>query len=97
MDKTALRSMEEARWCKDALSVQNASNISGVAHSLADLCVAMHAAGLSTTAICDHPATQLFVAKLADLSGVNYFWPASAALKAQEIADRTLTTATPSL
>lgn len=87
--------MEEARWCKDALSVQNASNPSGVAHSFADLCVAMHKAGLSTSAICDHPATQLFVAKLADLTGLNYHWPARAALKAQEIANPTATTVSP--
>jgi hypothetical protein len=43
-----------------------------VAHSFADLCVAMHQAGLGTGAICDHPASQLYAAKVADLTGVRY-------------------------
>lgn len=85
MDMTALPPMTEAHWCRDALRVQNACNPSGVAHSFAELCVAMHKAGLSTSAICDHPATQLFVAKLADLSGLNYHYPAQAEEKANTI------------
>jgi len=75
----------QARWCRDALSVQNASNISGVAHSYADLCVAMHQAGLGTGAICDHPASQLYAAKVADLTGINYHFPAAAEAKANAL------------
>lgn len=93
---TSLDPMTEARWCTDALSVQNACNPSGVAHSFAALCEQMHGAGLSTTAICDHPATQLYAAKLADLCGLNIHWPRQAEEKAQRIvshAERLATTA----
>lgn len=80
---TSLDPMTEARWCTDALSVQNACNPSGVAHSFAALCEQMHGAGLSTSAICEHPAAQLYAAKLADLMGLNYHWPRQAEEKAQ--------------
>jgi hypothetical protein len=83
----------QARWCQDALAVQDASNLSGVAHSFADLCVAMHQAGLSTSAICDHPASVLFVAKAADMAGLNYHWPAKAEDEANAIIRRAETSA----
>jgi hypothetical protein len=76
---------DQARWCRDALAVQNASNLSGVAHSYADLCVAMHQAGLGTSAICDHPASQLYAAKVADMTGLNYHYPAAAEAKANAL------------
>ena len=76
---------DQARWCRDALAVQNAANLSGVAHSFADLCVAMHQAGLGTSAICDHPASQLYAAKVADLTGINYHYPAAAEAKANDL------------
>ena len=76
---------DQARWCRDALAVQNAANLSGVAHSFADLCVAMHRAGMSTSAICDHPASQLYSAKVADLTGINYHYPAAAEGKANAL------------
>ena len=76
---------DQARWCRDALAVQNAANLSGVAHSYADLCVAMHQAGLGTSAICDHPASQLYAAKVADLTGINYHYPAAAEAKANAL------------
>jgi hypothetical protein len=76
---------QQASWCRDALSVQNACNLSGVAHSFADLCVAMHSAGLGTGAICDHPASQLYAAKVADLTGLNYHYPAAAEAKANAL------------
>ena len=83
----------QARWCQDALAVQDASNPSGVSHSLHELCCDMHQAGLSTSAICDHPAVQLFVAKLADISGLNYHWPAKAEDEANAIIRRAETSA----
>ena len=97
MDMTALDPMTEARWCTDALSVQNACNPSGVAHSFAALCEQMHGAGLSTSAICDHPAAQLYAAKLADLMGLNYYFPRAAEEQAQAIVRRAETLATPAL
>jgi hypothetical protein len=72
MNPTALDLTTEAAWCKDALSVQNASNPSGIAYGFAHLCEQMHQAGLSTSAIADHPAAALYAAKLADLMGVRY-------------------------
>lgn len=78
----------QARWCQDALAVQDASNPSGVSRSLHELCCDMHKAGIGTSAICDHPAIQLFVAKLADLSGLNYHWPAKAEAEATQIIRR---------
>lgn len=75
----------EAAWCRDALAVQNACNPSGVAHSYTDLCSAMHQAGLSTVAICDHPASQLYAAKLADLCGLSYHYPSAAEAKANAL------------
>lgn len=76
---------DQARWCRDALAVQNAANLSGVAHGFADLCVAMHQAGMGTSAICDHPASQLYAAKVADLVGLNYHYPAAAEAKANAL------------
>lgn len=80
--------MTEARWCRDALAVQNASNPSGIAHSFAALCEQMHAQGLSTTAICDHPAARLYAAKLADLCGVDIHWPTTAEERAHDLIRR---------
>jgi hypothetical protein len=88
MDATALDLTTEAAWCTDALSVQNASNPSGVAHSFAALCEQMHQAGLSTSAIADHPAAVLFAAKLADLMGLDYHWPRHAEEKAMAVIRR---------
>lgn len=97
MDLTALDPMLQARWCKDALSVQNACSPSGVAHSFAALCEQMHGVGLSTTAICDHPAAQLYAAKLADLMGLDYHYPRQAETKAQLLIEMSELTANPTL
>lgn len=78
----------EARWCADALAVQNACNPSGIAHSFAALCEQMHAQGLSTTAIADHPAAQLYAAKLADLCGIDIHWPIAAEQRANTLIRR---------
>lgn len=80
--------MTEARWCRDALAVQNASNPSGIAHSFAALCEQMHAQGLSTTAICDHPAARLYAGKLADLCGIDLHYPLDAEEKAKALIRR---------
>jgi hypothetical protein len=88
MDTAALDLTSEAAWCRDALSVQNASNPSGIAHGFARLCEQMHQAGLSTSAIADHPAAMLFAAKLADICGLDYHWPRQAEEKAQAVIRR---------
>ncbi|MCE2836885.1 MAG: hypothetical protein LW834_07970 [Cyanobium sp. 49614_E6] len=75
----------EAAWCRDALAVQDACNPSGVAYSFARLCEQMHAAGLSTSAIADHPACQLYAAKLADLCGLNHHYPRAAEAQANAL------------
>jgi hypothetical protein len=59
----------------------------------------MHQAGLSTSAIADHPAAALYAAKLADLMGIDYHWPkaaeerAMAIIRRQELEAPTTTTA----
>lgn len=78
---------QQANWAGDALRVQDASNLSGVALSLVDLCMAMNRNGLGTQAVADHPATRLFVAKLADLAGLDYHWPATAEQQALLLRD----------
>jgi len=88
MNSTAPDLSVEAAWCRDALSVQNASNPSGVAHGFARLCEQMHQAGMSTSAIADHPAAVLFAAKLADLTGLDYHYPRAAEEKAAGVIRR---------
>ena len=94
MDATALDLATEAAWYRDALSVQNASNPSGVAYAFAALCEQMHQAGLSTSAVADHPAAVLFAAKTADLMGLSYHYPRAAEEKAMAVIRRHEATAT---
>jgi hypothetical protein len=60
---------------QDALDVQNACNPSGVAHSLHEICCEVSREGGGTDAVRRDPAVRLFVAKLADLCGLDYTWP----------------------
>jgi hypothetical protein len=76
---------QEADWCRDALACQNACNLGGLAHSWSRLTEAMSQAGLSTSAICDHPACILYSAKAADLCGLNYHYPSAAETKANAL------------
>lgn len=57
---------------RDALAVQDAVNLSGIAHSLSnDVLPSLRAAGINDTeAINNHPATRMFVAQMAYLSGL---------------------------
>jgi hypothetical protein len=70
---------------RDALAVQDACNPSGVCRSLFEI--------FSTTDWPDtdskrrDPAVILFVAKLADLVGLEYTWPRDAQLECEKQAD----------
>jgi len=55
--------------CQDAILVQDACNLSGVAHSLAEMCSFLWKQGLETEAIKKHPAVILVVDKMNDLVG----------------------------
>lgn len=79
---------QQAAWCRDALACQNACNLSGLAYSWTRQCEAMHAAGMSTDAICDHPASRLYAAKMADSCGLDYHWPLLAEVAANELIRR---------
>ena len=57
---------------KDALEIQNASNISGVARHLVETIDAVRATGYSANA---DPAVALVIAKLADMVGLEFTWP----------------------
>jgi hypothetical protein len=52
---------------KDAIEVQNACNLSGVAHSLADVCSHIMRTGGDSETIKTNPAVILFVDKLNSL------------------------------
>lgn len=77
---------QERAWAQDALRVQNASNLSGVAHSFAEMLSAMVAAGLDTEARANHPATRLYVCKIADLAGLNYWFDGAAERAVKNLA-----------
>jgi hypothetical protein len=79
---------DQASWCADALAVQNACNLSGVTNSWHMLCCRMHMAGMSTNAVADHPACQLYAAKVADLVGLNYHYPIAAETEARRLVDQ---------
>lgn len=68
---------------QDALSVQNACNPSGVAYSLWKCCCAVSRYHAGTDAVRTDPAVKLFVAKLADLVGLDYQWPRDAERKCE--------------
>jgi hypothetical protein len=68
--------MVKANRYAEALAVQDACNLSGVAHSLIEMCSVIRAEGGDSDAIRHDPAVRLFVAKLADLAGLDYTWPA---------------------
>ena len=89
MNLTTLLSLpldeQQRAWAQDALLVQNASNISGVAHSFAEMQSAMAAAGLDTEARASHPATRLYACKIADLAGLNYWFDGAAERAAREL------------
>ena len=57
-------------WAKAALQVQDACNLSGVVHSLAQLVTNLHSQGHGTTWVNQHPLVQLFVDKLGHLANV---------------------------
>lgn len=58
----------------DAILVQDACNLSGVVHSLAIHCQKLREEGNDTDEINKHPATVMYVAKLAHLCGIDVDW-----------------------
>lgn len=65
------------RW-QMALDIQDASNPSGVAHTIADTFTNMVNCGLDTVTLQTDPAMKIMVAKLADLMGLDYRYPMEA-------------------
>jgi hypothetical protein len=65
--------IDRKHW-NDAINVQSACNLSGVAHSLSRAVAAIwdeaHAQGKGTQWVNQHPIVVLYVAQLAALSGV---------------------------
>jgi len=66
-----LKTAFEARLYKEALDIQDASNISGVASTLFEVCCALNGLLGDTELVKQHPAVQLIVLKLADMCEVN--------------------------
>ncbi len=64
-----------ARHCKDALQIQDACNLSGVVHSMAEVmesvCDVAHRLGNGTAWKNRHPVIVLFAAKVAHLAGLS--------------------------
>ena len=55
---------------QDALDVQNACNLSGVAHSLFEVCRRLRASGVTdTSAVNTHPIVRMYASKIGDLTG----------------------------
>lgn len=81
-------SEQEQAWARDALVVQNASNLSGVAHAFAELQSAMVTAGLDTEARANHPASKLYACKIADLVGLSYWYDSAAEQAAKGLIEQ---------
>ena len=62
-------------WCKLAIEVQDACNLSGVVHAFGRIQSEMVAQGMRTDERNQHPVTRMFVAKMADLAGIEYTFP----------------------
>lgn len=56
--------------CRAAIDVQDASNLSGVVHTFADVCSTLMRTGeCDSRTIRDHPAVYLIMDKLNDMTG----------------------------
>jgi hypothetical protein len=60
--------MDLQKWARDALLVQDACNLSGIAHSFSRLMHEMCEAGYDTHERNTHPITLMFVDKMFDLA-----------------------------
>jgi hypothetical protein len=60
---------DEKKWAKDALLVQDACNLSGVAHSFSRMLREMSDANMGTDARNTHPLSLLFSSKIASMTG----------------------------
>jgi hypothetical protein len=74
-----------------AIDVQNACNLSGVLasfHSIVSdvICPEARRLGQGTDFVNRHPIVRVFLAKLADLNGLVYDWPADAFAAVESIA-----------
>ena len=75
------------RQMQSALDVQNACNISGVAHHLAELCRELRSDGSSTSELRTSPMVRLVVAKLADMCAIASTYPLEDELRLQAALD----------
>ena len=75
---------------RDAILVQSACNLSGVAHSLVEACQYLREIGGDSRTIERDPAIVLFVAKLADLAGLDYHYPQVSEDQCQAFENETL-------
>lgn len=84
------KAMEEAalvqRWAREALSVQDACNLSGVVHRFSEILSEMCKLGWDTPKRNTHPVCQIWVDKLAALTRIQY--DQSAVFAAFEKCDR---------
>lgn len=64
---------------REALQIQNACNLGGLAHSFPEVMDAIgclpDGSGNGTDRKNRHPITRLWIAKMSDLSGLQYEWP----------------------
>ena len=71
---------------REAIDVQDACNPSGVALSLHKMCCVVSREGNGTDGVRRDPAVRLFVAKLADLCGLEYDWPRDAQAECERLS-----------
>jgi hypothetical protein len=69
------RRRRQLRRAAQAINIQNASNLSGVSHSLVELCCELLSEGVSTANLRHTAEVRLYVAKLADMCGFACDYP----------------------
>jgi hypothetical protein len=62
----------ERQICSDALTVQDACNLTGVLRSFHEAACWLQRNTKSTDAVCQHPAMKLFADKVASLTGMQH-------------------------
>ena len=74
---------------KDAIQVQDACNLSGVVISFAEVTKRLNndPEYTGTAWVRNHPISQLYAAKIADLCGLSYEWPCDAYEKCKYVSE----------
>jgi hypothetical protein len=73
------------KLAQDAMMIQDACNGSGVAQGFARAMLALGEHTNGTAERNRHPVVQLWIAKLADLAGMEYTWPADAWVECERL------------